>query len=67
VALSLHPALPGNASIFHFIGTSLLSLGFFYYGIRFALRMSGSAARQLLMASIIYLPSLLLLMVLTRK
>src|SRR6201993_4842191 len=52
VALSLHPALRGNASNFHLIGALPLSLGFFYYGAQFALRLSGSAARQLLMASI---------------
>jgi protoheme IX farnesyltransferase len=67
LVVSLHPALRGNPSNFHLIGASLLSLGFFYYGVQFALRMSGSAARQLLMASIIYLPSLLVLMVLTRN
>jgi protoheme IX farnesyltransferase len=67
VVVSLHPAFPGNANIFHFIGASILSLGFFCYGARFALRLSGPAARQLLMASIVYLPSLLVLMVLSKN
>ena len=64
--VSLLPAFAGRANIFYGIGASLLSLGFLYYGARFVLRKTNSAARQLLMASIIYLPSLLVLMVLFR-
>jgi heme o synthase len=64
VPLSLLPVWLGQPSTFYFIGVMLLSLGFFYYGARFVLRRSNSAARQLLMASIIYLPSLLMLMIL---
>src|SRR5262249_32285236 len=43
------------------IGALLLGVGFLHFGARFASRRSRSAARQLLMASILYLPSLLLL------
>jgi heme o synthase len=44
------------------IGPLLLGVGFLYFGVRFATQRSRSAARQLLMASIVYLPSQLLLM-----
>jgi heme o synthase len=44
------------------IGALLLGVGFLHFGVRFASMKSRSAARQLLMASIFYLPSLLLLM-----
>jgi protoheme IX farnesyltransferase len=64
IPLSILPALIGQPSIFYVIAALLLSLGFFYYGAQFALRRSGAAARQLLMASIIYLPLLFLLMIL---
>src|SRR5256884_3504458 len=66
VPLSLLPALAGQPSIFYFTGALLLSLGFFYYGVQFVLRRSNAAARRLLLASIIYLPSLLVLIVLLR-
>jgi protoheme IX farnesyltransferase len=45
-------------------GALLLGLGFFYYGAEFARHRSNGAARQLLFASIVYLPVLLTLMVL---
>ena len=64
--LSLLPALAGQSSMFYFVGASLLSLGFLYYGAQFVLRRSGSAARRLLAASIIYLPLLFVLIVLPR-
>jgi protoheme IX farnesyltransferase len=67
IPLSLLPAFTGRPSALYGIGALFLSLGFFYYGVQFAsLRKSGSAARRLLMASIIYLPSLLVMMILVR-
>jgi protoheme IX farnesyltransferase len=66
-ALSLLPALtgvPGASSTFYWIGALLLSLGFLYYGLQFVRNKSGSAARRLLAASIIYLPLLFVLIVL---
>jgi len=42
----------------------VLGLGFGHYGTRFALRPSAPGARQLLVASIVYLPSLFAVMVL---
>jgi protoheme IX farnesyltransferase len=65
--VSLLPALTGKASAAYSMGAVLLCAGFLYYGARFALRKSNSSARQLLSASIIYLPSLLGLMMLLRR
>jgi heme o synthase len=62
--LSLFPVLAGEPSMFYVIGAASLGLCFLWYGVRLTLRRSGSAARQLLLASIIYLPSLFVLMVL---
>jgi len=67
VPASLLPALTGKASAAYSIGAVLLCAGFLYYGAQFVLRKSSSAARQLLSASIIYLPSLFVLMILLRK
>jgi heme o synthase len=65
--VSLLPALTSKASAAYSVGAVLLCAGFFYYGARFALRKSNSSARQLLSASIIYLPSLFGLMMLLRQ
>lgn len=59
--VSLLPALIGQASLLYLGGALFLSLGFFYYGTQFVFRRSSAAARRLLMASIIYLPSLFVL------
>jgi heme o synthase len=64
VPVSLLPALTAKLGISHCIGAVILSGGFLYYGARFALRKSNSSARQLLTASIFYLPSLFVLMIL---
>ena len=61
---SLLPLLAGRASLLYGIGTMLLGVGFLSYGVRFTLRKSGSAARQLLLVSIVYLPSLFVLLIL---
>ena len=64
VPASLLPALISKLGISYYIGAATLGGGFLYYGARFALRKSNSSARQLLTASIIYLPSLLAVMIL---
>jgi heme o synthase len=66
VPLSLLPALTGHSSLYYYIGASILSLGFLYYGMQFVRNKSGSTARRLLAASIIYLPLLFVLIVLPR-
>jgi protoheme IX farnesyltransferase len=63
VIMNLLPAWAGQPRTFGWIAALLLSLGFFYCGARFTLRRSGSAARHLLTASIIYLPLRFALMI----
>jgi len=62
IPLSLTPALLGHAGFFYLVGALLLSVGFLYYGVRLTLMRSNAIARQLLTASIIYLPFVSLLM-----
>jgi heme o synthase len=64
--ISLLPVLPSTANIPYCIAALLLCIGFLYYGARFALQKSNSSARQLLSASILYLPSLFVLLILLR-
>jgi protoheme IX farnesyltransferase len=66
VPLSLLPAFASRPSTFYCIGALLLSLGFLYYGAQFVLFRSNSAARRLLASSIIYLPLLFVMMILSR-
>jgi heme o synthase len=49
------------------VGTLLLGLAFLWYSARFAFRRSNVSARQLLSASIVYLPLVFALMMLNRK
>jgi heme o synthase len=66
VPVSLLPILTSRANAAYCIGDLLLCSGFLYYGRHFVLRKSNASARQLLSASIIYLPSLFVLMMLLR-
>jgi len=63
--ISLLPALEGRSSTLYCVGASLFSAGFLYFGVKFLLGKSNSAARRLLVASIIYIPSLFALILLT--
>jgi protoheme IX farnesyltransferase len=56
VPVSLIPALTGHAGIVYLVGAGLMGLAFFYYGARMAARRTNVLAKQLLMASIVYLP-----------
>ena len=60
--MSLLPALTGTAGVRHGGEVLLLGLGFLTCGLQFVSRRSGSSARRLLVASILYLPSVLLLL-----
>jgi protoheme IX farnesyltransferase len=66
VPVSLTPMLMGGAGLFYSVVAFILSSGYLYYGARLAFRKSNVAARQLLMASIIYLPLVFFLIVLNR-
>jgi protoheme IX farnesyltransferase len=64
--LSLLPTPPGQPGLLYFVGALALSLGFFLCGAQFVLLRSSATARRLLVTSIIYLPSLFVLMILVR-
>jgi heme o synthase len=65
--VTLLPALSAKASGAYCIAAIFLCAGFLYCGARFVLRKTNTSARQLLAASIIYLPSLFGLMILLRE
>jgi heme o synthase len=65
--LGLVPALRGQSGIVYFAGIPVLGGVFLYYSARFALQRSVVCARQLLFASILYLPVLFALLVLDKK
>ena len=67
VPISLLQALTSRTSVEYYIGAVLLCAAFLYYGARLVFRKSNSSARQLLSASIIYLPSLFMLMIVPKK
>jgi protoheme IX farnesyltransferase len=64
--VSLLPTLLGTAGKIYFVGAIILGLAFLYFSVRAAFSKSRQAARQLLLASVIYLPLLFILMVLDR-
>jgi heme o synthase len=64
--VSLLPTLLGTAGKIYFVGAIVLGLAFLYCSLRAAFSKSRQAARQLLLASVIYLPLLFILMVLDR-
>jgi heme o synthase len=66
IALSVVPVLLGKERLVNMAGCLLLSGFFLYYGIQLAIRKTNAAARRLLLASIVYLPFILLLIVLGR-
>src|SRR5580693_8529259 len=67
IPVSLSPTVIGGAGSLYFAVVLTLSLGFLYYSARLAYQRSNAAARKLLMASIVYLPLVLLLMVLDKR
>ncbi len=64
VPVSLLPLVAGYASPLYGLGGVILGVGFAHCAARFALLPSASAARQLLLASIVYLPLVFTLMLL---
>jgi protoheme IX farnesyltransferase len=65
--ISLLPALSGFAGPAYFAGAILLGLGFVVVSIPLATEGSARAARRVLLASVAYLPALLVLMALDRR
>jgi len=66
IPLSLIPAIAGESGLVYSAGALLSGLIFSYYGARFAFCRSNVAARQLLSASIVYLPAVFILMMLDK-
>jgi len=65
--VAIVPALRGQSGIVYFAGALVLGGVFLYYSTHFALQRSVAHARQLLFASIVYLPVLFALLVLDKK
>lgn len=66
VPITLIPALLAHEGRIYCLGATLLGLTFLYFATRLAVDRSNVVARQLLFASIIYLPSVFLLMLLDK-
>ena len=67
IPLSLILTIVGESGLVYSVGALILGSIFAYYSGRFAFRRSNAAARQLLAASIVYLPAVFTLMVLNKK
>ena len=66
IPVSLLPTVLGISGRFYFFGAIVLGLLFLYSSIRAAFSMSRQHAKQLLLASVIYLPLLFILMVVNK-
>jgi protoheme IX farnesyltransferase len=66
VPVSLAPTLLGLTGPVYFAGALALSLGFFAASAAFGVARSDLAARRLLLASVLYLPAILVVMLLDR-
>jgi protoheme IX farnesyltransferase len=67
IPLTLVPTIVGEAGLFYSVGALIFGSFFFFCSARFASRRSNVAARQLLAASIVYLPAVFILMMLNKK
>jgi heme o synthase len=67
IVVSLVPTINGEWGLVYSFGALIFGSIFFYYSGRFAFRKSNVTARQLLAASIIYLPAVFVLMMLGKK
>ena len=67
IPFSLIPGIAGGAGLVYSFLALILGLIFFLFSVRFAFRRSNATARQLLSASIGYLPAVFVLMMLTRR
>ena len=65
--VSLIPGLTGHAGIAYLVGAAVLGAGFLYYGVRMAMRRTNVLAKNLLMASIVYLPLVFALLMFDRN
>jgi protoheme IX farnesyltransferase len=61
LSVSLLPTLLGLTGVIYFFGALILGIGFLIFGLRVAVQKTNRYARQLLHASVIYLPVLMVL------
>ncbi|HST10654.1 MAG TPA: heme o synthase [Terriglobales bacterium] len=66
-AVAIVPALRGQSGTVYFAGAFALGIFFLYCSARFAVQKSVASARQLLVASILYLPALFALLALDKR
>jgi protoheme IX farnesyltransferase len=66
VPVSLMPSLLQLAGPFYFVGALVLGLAYLVFAIRFARRRAVTTARQLMFASLLYLPAVAAVMLLDR-
>jgi heme o synthase len=67
IPVGLIPAITGESGLVYSVGALILGSILFYYSGRFAFHRSNAAARQLLTASIVYLPAVFILMALNKR
>ncbi len=65
--ISLIPAFRGDAGAVYLVGAGICGLLFLYCGVRWATARTNALARQLLMASIVYLPLVFSLLMLDKS
>lgn len=65
--IALVPAIRGDTGSLYLAGAVVLGGVFLYYSTRFACQRSTGSARQLLLASIVYLPALFALLAMDKK
>ena len=66
IPVSLIPTFLGLTGAIYFFGALVLGIGFLAVGLTMALRRRGKEARRVLLASVTYLPLLLVLLVADR-
>jgi heme o synthase len=64
--VSLMPVFLGQAGTLYLVGALLLGLGFVLFGVRLAFSRSNALARRLVLASVIYLPLVLALLMIDK-
>jgi heme o synthase len=67
IAVTLVPALNGKMGLVYFAGALLLGTIFAWFSARLTFQRSNPSARRLLVASIVYLPAILILMMLESR
>jgi len=67
IPLSMRPAFIGQAGLVYFATAAVLGVGFAHQASQLAVHRSPATARRLLLASIVYLPTIFVLMEIDRR